>query len=234
MHTATNDKIPKALIRVRELPFIDHQLRWLASHGVDDVLLSIGHLGKLLRDHVKDGAPFGLRVRYVDEGEDLRGTAGALRLALDSGLLEDHFLVTYGDSYLPVDFGELAHLFNRSGRPAMMTVFRNDGRWDRSNVIVDGDRVTLYDKHRKSSATNAPMEYIDFGLLAMRRSVIAERVASGTPADLAELLHELSLEGQLAAHEVKTRFYEIGSPQGLADLEQFLGTLAGSPTVPLS
>ena len=67
-------------------------------------MLSIGYRGDMLRDHVGDGGRFGLRVRYVDEGTELRGTAGALRLALDEGALEESFLVTYGDSFLPVDF----------------------------------------------------------------------------------------------------------------------------------
>ncbi len=209
---------PKALVPVNGTPFVDHQLRWLASHGVDEVVLSIGHLGEMLRDHVGDGARLGLRVRYVDEGTNLRGTAGALRLALDEGALAERFLLTYGDSYLPIDFGAFARAFERSGRLAMMAVFRNAGRWDKSNAIVEGDRVARYDKRRPDAA----MQHIDYGLTGMRRDVVAARVAPGAPADLADLLHALSLEGQLAAYEVTTRFYEVGSPEGLADLERFL------------
>src|SRR5580698_4019540 len=92
------ETIPKALIPAEGRPFIDHQLGWLASHGVTDVVLSVGYLGGALRDHVGDGAAFGLRVRVVDEGRELRGTAGAVRLALDEGALDERFLLTYGDS----------------------------------------------------------------------------------------------------------------------------------------
>jgi len=161
-------------------------------------------------------------VRYVDEGENLRGTAGALHLALEQGVLEEAFLLTYGDSYLPIDFGAFARAFERSGAPAMMAVFHNQGRWDQSNALVSGDRVALYDKRRKDPASAAQMEYIDYGLSALRRSVVVARVPRATPADLADLLYALSVEGQLAAYEVSTRFYEIGSPKGLADLERFL------------
>lgn len=215
------EAIPKALVPVNGEPFVDHQLRWLAAHGVDEVVFSIGHLGHLLREHVGDGGRFGLAVRFVDEGEDLRGTAGALRLARDAGVLAPEFLLTYGDSYLPVDFGEVARAFQASGAPAMMVVFRNEGRWDRSNAVVAGGRVLLYDK-RPAAADAARMEYIDYGLTALRRSVVEERVAAGARADLSDLLHALSIEGSLAAHEVTTRFYEVGSPQGLQDLERFL------------
>jgi NDP-sugar pyrophosphorylase family protein len=215
------DEIPKALIPVNSVPFVDHQLRWLAAHGVETALFCIGHRGRQLRDHVGDGSRFGVRVCYVDEGEHLRGTAGALRLALEEGALEESFLLTYGDSYLPVDFGEFARAFDRSDAAAMMAVFRNRGLWDRSNVIVSDGRVALYDK-RRSDAAAAGMEYIDYGLSAMRRSVVEERVPPGVSFDLADLLHDLSIEGRLAAYEVATRFYEVGSPQGLADLERFL------------
>ena len=168
-----------------------------------------------------DGARHGLRVRYVDEADRLRGTAGALRLALDEGALEESFLLTYGDSFLPVDFAAVFAAFAASGRPALMTVFRNDGRWDTSNVIFDGRLVTLYDKQR---ATRPPADfaYIDYGLSALSRRVIADEIPSGTVADLATLFHALSVRGELAGFEVAQRFYEIGSPAGLEDLEGWL------------
>lgn len=212
--------IPKALVPVAGEPFVDHQLRWLAANGVDAVLFSIGHLGAQLREHVGDGRRLGLEVTYVDDGEELRGTAGALRRALDEHVLDERFLVTYGDSYLPIDFGAFARAFERSASPAMMSVFRNEGRWDTSNATVRDGRVTLYDKRRGEGA--ASMAYIDYGLLAFQRDVIGARVPAGAKSDLADLLHDLSVEGHLAAYEVTTRFYEMGSRQGLTDLENFL------------
>src|ERR1700733_2234592 len=88
------ETIPKAMIPVGGAPFIDHQLTWLSRHGVDQVVLSIGYRGRLLAEHVGDGARFGLRVRVVDEGENLQGTAGALRLADEQGALAETFLLT--------------------------------------------------------------------------------------------------------------------------------------------
>src|SRR4051812_12442912 len=180
------EAIPKALIPVAGAPFIDHQLAWLARHGVTQVVLSIGYRGDMLRAHVGDGARFGLRVRYVDEGTDLRGTAGALRLALDQGALEEAFLVTYGDSFLPIDFDEVWRTFRASGRPALMTVFANHGRWDTSNVIFDGTSVVLYDKQHRTRPA-ADFTYIDYGLSALAREVVVGEIAAGTKADLADL-----------------------------------------------
>jgi len=152
-------------------------------------------------------------MRYVDEGEVLLGTAGALRLARKQGVLDERFFVIYGDSFLPVDFARVWDAFQSSGLPALMTVLRNEGRWDRSNVIYEPGRVVLYDK-----AAAPGMQYIDYGLSCFRREVFGNL----THPDLASLFHDLSLQGRLAAFQVHERFYEIGSPAGLRDFEEYL------------
>lgn len=215
------ETIPKALIPIAGRPFIDHQLAWLAAHGVTDVVLSVGYLGEALSAHVGDGAAFGLRVRTVDEGPNLRGTAGAVRLAFDQGALEERFLVTYGDSFLPIDFSAVFDAFAASGAPALMTVFRNQGRWDTSNVIFDGRMVSLYDKQRRTRPAEE-FAFIDYGLSALERRVVAAEIPTGAKADLADLFHALSQRGELAGYESAERFYEIGSPAGLEDFAQWL------------
>jgi NDP-sugar pyrophosphorylase family protein len=221
------EQIPKALIPVAGRPFVDHQLEWLGRHGVTEVVLSIGYRGDMLRahldEHAGDGARFGIRVRYVDEGTDLRGTAGALRLCLEQEALAERFLVTYGDSFLPVDFGAVWRAFGASGKPALMTVFANHGRWDTSNVIFDGSMVQLYDKHHRTRPA-ADFAYVDYGLLGLGREVIAAGVPAAGKADLAELLHALSRRGELAGLEMRERFYEIGSPSGLEDFATWVAS----------
>jgi NDP-sugar pyrophosphorylase family protein len=218
------EMVPKSLLEVAGRPFVDHQLAWLASHGVDDIVLSIGHLGEQLEAHVGDGARFGVRVRFVSEGSALRGTAGALRLAVDQGVLDEDFLVVYGDSYLPIDFGAVGSAFRASGAPALMTVFENEGRWDTSNVVFDpsAERIIVYDKQRKLRPVEE-FRYIDYGLSAFRRSVIESGVPERQRYDLADVCRELSLRGELAGFRVAERFYEIGSPEGIAELERYLG-----------
>jgi NDP-sugar pyrophosphorylase family protein len=219
------ETVPKSLLPVAGLPFVDWQLRWLAAHGVTNAVLCIGQFGEMIEEHVGDGARFGLPVRYVREGQELRGTAGALRLALEEGALEDEFLVTYGDSYLRVDFGAVGKAFRDSGKPALMTVFLNAGEWDTSNVVFDAEKrlVALYDK-RRALRPAGDYRYIDYGLTAYRRDTIERLVPSGQRYDLAEVLHGLSLEGDLAGLEVFERYYEIGSPSGLSDLERYLAS----------
>ena len=213
------ETIPKSLIPILGKPFIDYQLDWLAQGGVTNVVLSIGFLGDQIEEHVGDGSLWGLEVRYVNEGPELRGTGGAVRLALDQGVLQDRFLTVYGDSYLPIEVRPVWDSFVASGKPALMTVFRNEGRWDRSNVDFTGGVLRRYDKE----AGGAPeFKYLDYGMLGLTSAVVAERIPANQKIDLAGPLKQLSLEGLLVGFEVTNRFYEIGSPQGVEDFSSYL------------
>jgi NDP-sugar pyrophosphorylase family protein len=195
-------------------------LSWLATSGIETVVYCIGYLGNEVRDFVGDGARWGLKVGYVDEGAELRGTAGALRLALDEGALDEEFLVLYGDSWLQVDPASVLRYARGRSEPALMTVFRNEGLWDTSNVVFDGDLVARYEKGLDPRPED--MRWIDYGLTALRRELIASRVPPQSVQDLAPLCTALARERQLAGYEVTARFYEIGSVEGRDELERFL------------
>ena len=213
---------PKVLIPVAGRPFLEHQLGMLAASGVRDVLLCIGHLGEQILAHVGDGSRFGVRVRCVfEDPAHLLGTGGALVHALP--LLHERFMVMYGDSYLPIDYAAFAAAFDAAGLPAMMSVYRNEGRWDHSNARVAGGRVAYYDKRAPAGAADC----IDYGLMAFRREVLAAYAHRPPPLDLALVLQDLVARGELAAWEAPCRFYEIGKPEGLRELEEKLA--GGSP-----
>jgi MurNAc alpha-1-phosphate uridylyltransferase len=214
------EAVPKALLPVAGRPFADHQLRWLARGGVHDVVFAVGYLGDRIRAFARHGAAWDLRIRYVDEGHQLKGTAGALRLAYDAGVLQPAFAVLYGDSYLQVDIGRVFAEFERSRPDVLMTVFRNDGAFDRSNARLDGGSV-VYDKTVPDPAA-AGMHHIDYGLSIIDRDAVLPEVRPGAVADLADVYRRLSHEGRVGGFEVHDRFYEIGSPDGLAELEAHL------------
>jgi len=219
MRPAT-DRLPKPLLPVAGLPFAVHQLRWLAAAGVSDVVYSIGYRGDLIRAEL-GARNLGCAVRFVDEGTNLRGTGGAVRLAVERGAFEGPFFVLYGDSYLRVDLDAVVERFAHAGAEALMTVYRNDGALDRSNVIFDGGQVTRYDKREPDPAA-AGMHFIDYGLSILQPATVLARIGPRTPSDLGDLFGVLSAAGALAGYEAIERFFEIGSPQGLADLEHHL------------
>jgi len=218
------DAIPKALVPVYGRPFAGWQLDLLASEGVGEMLYLVGYRGSMIRDYVGDGADWGVKVTYADEGAALRGTGGALRLALARGLLPEAFFLLYGDSFLPVDLPLVEASWRASGLPALMTVLRNEERWDKSNAILREGRVELYDKTRPRERL-AEMHWIDYGLSVLTAELLGSRIPSGAVADIADLMRDLSLTGELAGLEVSERFYEVGSTQGLRDLEEYLAAL---------
>jgi MurNAc alpha-1-phosphate uridylyltransferase len=207
--------IPKALVEVHGEPFIAHQLRLLRAHGITRVVVCAGYLGERIQEVVGHGERFGVQVQFAFDGPRLLGTAGALKRAVP--LLGEAFFVLYGDAYLPCEYGAVQRAFAHSGRPALMTVFRNAGRWDTSNVeCVDG-RLVAYDKHHPT----ARMHYIDYGLGVLHCAALMA-VPEAQPYDLATLYQELLAQGALAAYEVGQRFYEIGSFTGLEETRQYL------------
>jgi len=205
---------PKSLLSVAGAPFIRWQLKLLRANGVEKVVVCVGHLGELVEKEIGDGSEFGLAAQWSYDGPKLLGTGGALRRALP--LLGESFMVIYGDSYLDTDYQAIARAFQASGHKALMTVYRNAGRYETGNVIYRDDRVELYDKRHPRPG----MCWVDYGLGCFEADIIRDYPADAF--DLADFYEELSGLGRLAGYEVKSRFYEIGSPGGLAELDALL------------
>jgi N-acetyl-alpha-D-muramate 1-phosphate uridylyltransferase len=209
------EKIPKALIEVASRPFLEHQIELLKRNGLTEIILCVSYLGEMIREKYSDGSGLGVHIRYSFDGPQLLGTGGAIKRA--SSLLPEAFFVLYGDSYLPVDYQAVAKAFTGSGQPALMTVYGNSDAWDTSNVWFDDGKIRLYSKRDKLPE----MRYIDYGLMVCTKRIF-EDAPNDVHFDLAGTLEELSRKGFLAGYEVKQRFYEIGSPAGLAELQRLL------------
>jgi NDP-sugar pyrophosphorylase family protein len=212
--------IPKAMVEVAGRPFIDHQLALLRRNGIRRVVLCLGHLGEQVEEHLGDGSRHGLQVSYAHDGPRLLGTGGALRRA--APLLGDVFWVMYGDSYMDIDYTTVLADFLRRDVLGLMTVLRNQDRWDRSNVVFRDGRLVKYDKR----AQTPDMTHIDYGI-ALLRGAALERIPPDHSSDLADLYSALVAEGNMVGYEVSQRFYEIGSPVGLEETRAYLTARAG-------
>ncbi|MDQ3071092.1 MAG: nucleotidyltransferase family protein [Acidobacteriota bacterium] len=207
--------VPKILIDVAGRPFAEHQLDRLQREGIERVVYCVGHLAAQVRAALGDGSRWGMTFAYVEDGPELLGTGGAIRRALPD--LGDRFFVMYGDSYLTCSMRDVARAFDRSGQPALMTVFQNDNRWDGSNVRYRDGRIERYDKAQPTP----DMRHIDYGL-GMLTAGVFEPYREGARLDLADVYGALARAGTLAGYEVPERFYEIGSHEGLAETRAFL------------
>ncbi len=208
------EKIPKSLVPVAGRPILAHQLEILHAQGIRHAVLCIGFLGEMIQREFGSEA-CGIQLEYSFDGEKLLGTGGAIKRALPK--LGEEFFILYGDSYLPIPYAPVAEFFQRSGKLGLMTVYHNQGKYDTSNVVFRDGEIVVYDK----KARLPEMHHIDYGLSLFRSSVFAAYAADQV-FDLAEVMGKLVRDKQLAGYEVPERFYEMGSPAGLAELEALL------------
>lgn len=207
--------IPKSMIEILGKPFVHWQLRLLAQQGFEEVVFCLAYKSEMICDFVGNGAEYGLKVCYSYDGDQQLGTGGAITKALP--LLGKRFMVLYGDSYLPVDFKLIEDVFNQSRMPGLMIVFQNDGRFDASNVVFSDGYVRRYAKGEVSE----DMRYVDYGLSCFESSAFTS-VPMDVPLDLGQIFSELAAQGLMAGHEVKERFYEIGSFKGIQDFREYV------------
>jgi NDP-sugar pyrophosphorylase family protein len=207
------ETVPKLLLEVAGRPFVEWQLELIAQSGIDEIVMCISHLGDQVRAYVGDGRAFGVHVQYSDD--PLLGTAGAVRAALP--LLEEEVVITYGDSYLRFDYAApIRILREHADCDGVMAVYQNKNVGEVSNVVTDGIWVKRYDKF----APDPAFDYVDYGATALRRAVIAALPEGKTGLDAIQ--RDLAARGRLRACVARERFYEIGSPSGLAELDALL------------
>jgi NDP-sugar pyrophosphorylase family protein len=216
------EKIPKLLVEVAGEPFFSHQIRLLKKSGLSRLVLCVGHLGEMIVDRYGDGSKWGVQIEYSFDGPKLLGTGGALIRALPK--LGEAFYVLYGDSYLPIDYRAVGDFFQRSRQQGLMTVYENQGRYDASNVWFEGGEIKVYDKKNQLPQ----MHHIDYGLGLFRADAF-DGFARDAVVDLAQVQQALVARRQLAGYEIKERFYEIGSPAGLKELDALLRAGQRSP-----
>jgi N-acetyl-alpha-D-muramate 1-phosphate uridylyltransferase len=207
-------RIPKAMVSIEGKPFLEYQIELLKKNKINDILLCVGYKFRQIKKYFGNGRRFGVKIRYSIEEKDLLGTAGSLKKA--QRYLKKDFIVIYGDSYLPIDLQKVVYAYKKSRKPALMTVFRNKNKLDKSNVKMHGKKVVLYDKNSKEK-----LDYIDYGLTVLKKKLI-EELPKNKILQLDSIFEKLAAAGQLAAYEVKKPFYEIGSQKGLERFREYI------------
>jgi len=208
-------KIPKSMMRFEGKPFLEQQLDLLKKNRIFDVVLCVGYKAEQIKKYFGDGKNFGVEIKYSSDKKRLLGTGGALKKA--ENLLEDSFLVMWGDSYLPFNFQKAIKFFKKSNKPGLMIVFKNLNKYEPSNVEVKNNLVKSYSKKRKTKK----MKYIDYGISIYRKEVL-KHLPKNQICDLTKLQQALIKKRQLLAYPAEKRFYQIGSPDGLEELKNYI------------
>ncbi len=206
--------VPKPMVPVNGRPFLEIKLREMVARGMKDYIFCVGYLGNVIENYFGDGGKFGARISYSYDGEELLGPIGALKNAEE--LLNDEFLLTYGDNYVPMDYFGMMERLKGSSALGVMAVLHNRNRWGKSDTDVRDGFVTKYSKE----STNE-FEWINYGASALKRDAL-EFVESGGSCDEEEFYNSLIGRKALLAYEVGVRFYEIGTPEGLKEFEKLV------------
>jgi MurNAc alpha-1-phosphate uridylyltransferase len=210
------EKIPKSLLEINGKPFIEYQLELLKKNGIENIVICAGFLGEKIKEYIYKINP-DTGIEFSFDGEKLLGTGGAVKKALSK--LEDPFFVMYGDSYLDTDFKIINEYFLKNRKQGLMTVFKNNGKWDKSNVLFESGKILEYDKSRNNNR-----HYIDYGLGILTHEVFKD-FKNQSVFDLEEVYKSLLKKDELLGFEVKERFYEIGSFEGIEETSEYLSSL---------
>jgi NDP-sugar pyrophosphorylase family protein len=208
------EEIPKAMVLIENKPFLQYQIELLKKNNITDILLCLGYLSEKIIEYFGNGEKFGVNITYSIEKAKLLGTAGALKNA--EKYLKEEFMVMYGDSYLELDNQEVVSCYKTIREPVLMVVYKNENRFDRSNVRLKDNLVVKYEKNSKEN-----LSYIDYGI-----SVLNKKIISGLPKEetihLEDVFRKLAEERKIHAYEASKSFYEVGSPEGLERFRKYI------------
>lgn len=126
--------IPKPLMPIGDMPILEVLLHQVKRAGVDEVVLSVGHMSSLLRAFFQEGQHIGVHIRYSYEKSPL-GTAGPL--ALVEGL-DETFLVMNGDVLTTLDFRELLEFHRKSQAQVTIAMYNREVKIDLGVLQLNG------------------------------------------------------------------------------------------------
>ena len=212
-------EVPKPMVPVGGVPYLEHQVRLLGEQSVDDIVLLTGYLGEQIEEHFGNGEDWGLSIRYSREQHPL-GTGGAVREARE--LLAENFLLIYGDSYLPIQYTEVLELLSECGTQGAMVVYdnRRENTGVNNNIAVDDDGYVV--RYDKQVASDPELTHVEAGVLAFDRSIL-DRLSDAEKISLEqEIFPRLIADHQMVAFPTSQRFYDIGTPDRLQTIERLL------------
>ena len=211
------ESIPKPMVRFHDVPFLEYILRFLQEQGCRHFLLLLGYKAENIIEYFGDGSSLGCNIQYHVSDTD-NETGRRLQLAVQEGLIEDEFLLMYCDNYCPISVEDAAIQWRQSGLLAQFTVYQNTDGYTKSNLRVEQNIVTLYDKSR----TTPNLHGVEIGFLFAKKSVLQYLSSHDNPSLEKTVFPALIAQGQLGAYLTEHRYYSVGNIERLALTEQFL------------
>lgn len=208
------ENTPKSMIQINGKPFLEYQIDELKKHGVKDIVLCVGHLSEKIESYFENGTKHGVKIKYSYDKDKPLGPIGALKSA--EKLLDAIFFTMYGDSYLSIDYQKVYEEFTEKNKLAMMTVYQNFDKYDKSNIILDGNFIKQYGEQKTKDMT-----YIDYGSSIFNKKVL-DLIPSNSVYSTKDLYTNLVEKKELLAYKVDKRFYHIGNLRSLEEFKRYI------------
>ena len=197
-------KIPKAMLKIRNKPFLFYQLRLLENYEFKEVILCTGYLSKKIIDFVKKNK-FKFKISIIEDGKKLLGTGGAIKKIVNK--LDENFFVTYGDTILKINYNLMEKKFYNSKKKNMMSVKLNLYKNEKSNVKFINNNIY----YKKKSSIDKKMKYLDYGCSILNRNSF--EFIKNKKFDLGLLFEMLCKKREMAYYLTNNNYYEIGNPK---------------------
>lgn len=210
------DLVPKPMVPVNGIPFLDYLLQSIVDAGIKHIVLLLGYKAEMVMDHYAGGMGNGITIAYsVGSVDDQTGR----RVLNAYDVLEDRFLLLYGDNYWPIAIDEMQDLYAGKDAKVLTTVFRNlNGTGEYgfgNNIEVAPDAfVKRYDKKRVSSGLNG----VDMGYFIVDKANLPTHETRNISFE-EDILPDFIAKRQLVAYMTDTQYYYITDTECLQRFE---------------
>lgn len=206
-------KTPKSMLPIKGKPFLEHQLELMKKNGFQDFVVCLAYLGDQIENYFGDGQKLGIKIVY-SKGDVVFGTGGNIKIA--ENLLEDNFLLLYGDSFLDIDYQNLVSYFKKKGKSGVSVAFNNIPKITLNNMKVDeNNQVINYNKKEEGDCN-----FVEAGVHAFKKDIL-NFIPAGANFSLEEDLFPVLIKREeMFAYPTDKRFYDIGTLERLKEFEK--------------
>jgi len=211
------ETIPKCLIDVHGKPLIEHQLDIFKTQGFTNFVFCVAHLAEKVKAYFGNGDKWGLNIQYSQDGEQLVGTAGAVKRAIR--LLPETFLVCYGDTISRQNFHDLVDFHFAQQAHATISLREPSPEYLKrktvdSLIILENKRIIRFIEKPTAEIAAQYKDYpiyINNGIFVLNKSTL-QHVSANEKIDFSyDVFPYLIASGQKVCGQVSRDFYvEIG------------------------
>jgi NDP-sugar pyrophosphorylase family protein len=209
--TVTAD-IPKPMIEIGGRPILEHNVRLLASYGIQDLIINLHHRAEAVLHHFGDGASLGVRITYSHE-PILLGTAGAVKKVADQ--LTDTFLVIYADNLTDCDLRKVLQFHRRKQGVGTIALFHRENATASGIAELDAnDRVLRFLEKPRAEEVFSP--WVNAGILVLE-PVVIDWIPAGRASDFGRdvLPAVLAANQPLYGYRMSEGLWWVDSPEDL-------------------